>query len=776
MRIPGRALAVAGVVVLLAPGVWIGARWTDFASRRFFAGDAKPRNVLIVSIDTLRADHVGAYGHAGAQTPALDGLAARGLRFAQASTVMPLTLPAHTSLMTGEFPARHGVRDNGGFYLAEEHETLAETLKKRGYRTGAFVASFVLDSRWGLAQGFDEYFDDFDLSGSATAALDEIQRPGQEVVDRALQWLGREASQPFFAWVHLYDPHTPYAAPEPFQAAFPRSIEGAYDAEIAYADQQVGRLIAHLFATAQISQTLVVVLGDHGEALGAHQEPTHGFFLYDEVLHIPLILAGPGLPRRVVPDQVRIVDVMPTVLDLLGVPIPSPVQGTTLVPAARGEKLQLVAFAETWFPKYHYGWSELMAIRDGRYKFILAPRRELYDLAADPQEQHNLANDQAALASASERALRNMLAGVSSAAAPSGPQRMDPAVAERLQALGYVGSSSARYLEDRVRADPKDRIHLYNLLKAAATDSAAGRLDEAIRKVRQALAEDAEIIEAHTALGNLYVKAERRKEAVAAYKRALALDPDHLGATFSLALAYKELDDFDAAEAGFARSKALDSRSGKARWQLADIWMQRHQFERAEQELLDALTLTVDRPSFLLKLGECYIELKRLDEAETRIRAALAEKPDLQVAHYDLGLIHEAHGQTAEAIRAYETELARSPTSYSASFNLGKLLQQSGRAPEALARFRETVSSNPAFAPGHLYLAKALLDAGDLRGAEASARRGLESRPDRHIAPLGHYVLADVYTRLGRSAAASRELMLAQRFERGADGEGRHRE
>ena len=231
---------------------------------------------------------------------------------------MPLTLAAHTSLLTGTFPARHGVRDNGGFYVADESETLAEVLKGRGYRTGAFVGSFVLDSRWGLSQGFDEYFDNFDLSSSATSALDEIQRPAGPVIDRAVEWLGRDAAGPFFAWVHLYDPHTPYAAPDAFRAAFPASLHGAYDAEIAYADQQINRLISHLKTAGQLDRTLVVVLSDHGEALGEHQEPTHGFFLYDEALQIPLIVAGPGVPQRVVTDQVRIVDVMPTVLDMLG--------------------------------------------------------------------------------------------------------------------------------------------------------------------------------------------------------------------------------------------------------------------------------------------------------------------------------------------------------------------------------------------------------------------------------------------------------------------------
>ena len=293
--------------------------------------------MLLVSIDTLRADRLGSYGYAAAETPRLDALAARGLRFAQATTVIPLTLPAHSSLMTGTFPAHHGVRDNGGFYLAEEQVTLAEVLSERGYRTGGFIAAFVLDGRWGIGQGFGRYFDDFDLDGYEQAAgMDAIQRPGSTVVDQALEWLDADRDQKFFAWVHLYDPHTPYEAPEPYRVRFPRTASGAYDAEIAVADTQLGRLLDKLQVDGRLDETLVVVLSDHGEMLGEHGEHTHGFFIYDAAVHIPLIIAGPGVPARVVPNQVRIVDVMPTVLDLLGEPAPPAVQGVSLRPLAEG--------------------------------------------------------------------------------------------------------------------------------------------------------------------------------------------------------------------------------------------------------------------------------------------------------------------------------------------------------------------------------------------------------------------------------------------------------
>jgi arylsulfatase A-like enzyme/Tfp pilus assembly protein PilF len=762
-RVTRRALAAGGGVLLAAAG-WFGVTRAGPWSGGPPGGDARPVNLLIVSIDTIRADRLGSYGYRLARTPYLDALAARGLRFSQASTVMPLTLPAHTSLLTGTFPAFHGVRDNGGFYLAEEHVTLAESLAGHGYRTGAFVGSFVLDSRWGLDQGFEYYFDNFDLSGPSTAALDEIQRPGEEVVGQAIEWLGRDASRPFFAWVHLYDPHTPYAAPAAFQTQLPPTLDSAYDAEIAYTDHQVGRLIDHLAATGESNRTVIVVVGDHGESLGGHHEETHGFFLYDGTLQIPLIIAGPRVPARTVDDQVRIVDVMPTVLELLGRSVPPAVQGVSLMAVAAGARPDLLAFSETWFPRYHYGWSELMAVRDGRYKFILAPRRELYDLQTDPAEAHDLSNEQRSRADALESALKAMLARVSHTGPPVQRQRIDPDAEARLRALGYVGSSGSGRDDapDKRRHDPKDRIGLYNDLRAATADSGAGRIDQAIVKVKRVLSEDPEVIEGHTLLGTLYSKAERFKEAVASYQAALRLDPEHDGAAFGLALAYKNLGDFDAAETGFKRAKQLDPRTGKVRWQLADISMQRGRFGEAEAELLDALKLTVDRPSFLLKLGECYIEMKRYDEAETRIKAALAEQGRLPLAHYDLGLIHEARGQNAEAMAAYEAELRDHPGTAAASLNLGKLLDAAGRPAEAFARFRESVASNPQFAQSYLYLAKALLDAGDLDGAEEAARKGLALNPEPKIRPLGHYVLADVYNRLGRADDAQRQLDLAR--------------
>ena len=755
--LPGRVSASVGVAAALLVGL-AGLSACGRANRG-------PANVLVITLDTLRADHVGSYGYAAAKTPVLDALAARGARFASATTTTPLTLSAHTSLFTGTWPTTHGVRDNTGFYVDDAVTTLAEVLKSRGYRTGGFVGAFVLDARWGIAQGFDHYFDEFDLSEDVGPGLDAIQRPGADVVDAATTWLTQPGTAPFFAWVHLYDAHTPYAAPAEFARQFPDTRDGAYDAEVAYADSQVGRLLATLQADGRLDNTIVVLLSDHGEQLGEHREQSHGFFVYDASVQVPLIMAGPGVATRVVPDQVRIIDVMPTVLDLAGIAIPATVQGASLRPALDGQRQALLAFSESWYPRFHYGWSELRAVRDGRYKFILAPRRELYDVVADPGELTNLAPTDTARADTLERALRALVAQTTRAEASKGPQPVDAAAEQRLRALGYVGSSSAVNLVERPRRDPKDAIELYNLLQLAGTDSEMARYDEAARKVQQALATDPDIIEAHSRLGNIYAKAGKQAEAAAAYQRALALDPEHLLSTYNLALAYRALGKTDEAIVGFERTQRLDPRSGRAHFQLGDIYMQRGEPAKALEVLTRGLALDVDRAPFLVKLSEAYLELKQFDPAEKALKEAVALRADVPRGQYNLALVAEQRGDTAGARSAYEAETGKNPKNYGAQFNLAKLLLKEGRLADATARFRAAVEARPEFAEGYLYLAKALLDGGNLPAAERAAKDGLARAPQPSIAPLGRYVLADIYSRLGRENEAARQVALARRLE-----------
>ena len=753
-----RYLQAAAVVAALTGLVWLGVQWSGLTRR--------PTSVLLVSVDTLRADRLGSYGYAAARTPHLDGLAARGLRFSKATTVVPLTLPAHTSLMTATFPPFHGVRDNGGFYVDEAQETLAEVLKAQGYRTGGFVGAFVLDRRWGIAQGFDHYVDNFDLSRfDMTAGLDAAQRPGREVVDAALSWLAQPDPAPFFAWVHLYDPHSPYTPPEPYRSQFPATLQGAYDGEVAEADAQIGRLLSALDASGRRDSTLVVVVSDHGEGLGEHDEQQHGFFIYDSATHVPFIMAGPGIEARVVTDQVRIVDVMPTVLEALGLQGPSAMQGQSLLPLMRGEALPLLAYSETYYPRYHYGWSELTAIRDGQFKYIAAPRGELYDLSADPHEMRDLSAEQPRRAEALARAVREFSQRISAEHATPAPRSVDPETARQLQALGYVAGTVTRaVLEDRRRGDPKDKIGLYNLLKRAAQDSVSGHWDEGIRKVEQVLRDDPAVVEAHTMLGNMHVKAGRVPVAIAAYQQALALDPEHEGAAWSLALAYRDAGNETAARAGFERVLQLNPRGARPLYQLAEAAVRRREFSEAIRLLTQGLGLDADRPAFLVKLAEAHLAQSDIDAAERALTEAIAARDTQAMAHYNLALVHEARGRRDAAAEAYRREIANSPTLHQPHFNLARLLESQGRAAEALAEYARAVEISPAFGTGHLFLAKARFDAGDYTGAEQSARVGLTASPDAAIAPLGHFVLADLFARQGREADARREAAAGERL------------
>src|SRR5512139_3520064 len=392
-----KAGLVAGPAVALAAlGGFLALRSlaprTDAEARHRLAGRRPPPaavNVVVVTLDTLRADRLGCYGFRRVETPNIDAVAAEGVLFEQATSTVPLTLPSHASIFTGLIPPNHGVRDNGGFFVEEKLTTLAERMKQGGWTTGAFVGAWVLDSKWGIGQGFDHYSDRFDLSKYKVVNLGTVQKKGDEVMDLALAWLETVKQRRFFAWIHLYDPHTPYEPPEPFRSRYPGQ---PYVGEVAYTDQVVGRLVAWLKGAGVWDRTLLVLLADHGESLGEHGENAHTFFVYDATQHVPLIVRTPWGNRGRNRSQVSTVDVMPTVLDLVGLPPQPKIDGRSLArlvlhPAGSAPEL---AYSETYFPRFHYGWQHLRAVRDGKWKYIEAPTPELYDVQQDPGETKNL--------------------------------------------------------------------------------------------------------------------------------------------------------------------------------------------------------------------------------------------------------------------------------------------------------------------------------------------------------------------------------------------------
>ncbi len=733
----------------------------------------RPLNVVVVTLDTLSARHLAQYGNDRIETPAFGRVAAEGVLFEQATATVPLTLPSHSTMFTGTYPMFHGVRDNGGYYLGDEAVTLAETLGDAGWRTGAFVAAFVVDSRWGLDQGFERYHDDFDFREFERISLDTVQRRGDDVLDAALAWMDGVKEERFFSWIHLYDPHWPYDAPEPWGARAGDYVGADYDAEVAFTDSLVGRLLDWLDANELADDTVLALIGDHGESLGRHREGAHGFFIYDATMQVPFLVRAPyrqiGRGLRV-PGQVRGLDLMPTVLDLVGVPTPAPVQGVSLRPMLEGTTtdLDLWAYSESLYPRNHYGWSPLRALRNGVLHFISAPRPELFEVTEDPGQTRNLATDRPGQVRQLQARLDQLVAELGSDAAERhAPETLDEETRAQLAALGYLGGASRVTVDpDEPLADPKDKIVLYNLLKAAGTDSTEDRIEDATAKVRRVLAEDPAILEAHFVLGNLFVKQEDWDGAIAAYREALALDPEYLSAVLGLADAYRLAERYEEAAAGYRRLLDLDPNDNKAHYHLAEIHAAREEYEEA-LTVLERLEATGEQraPAHNLK-GQCLLSLGRLDEAEAELRRALEMDDRLSDAWYNLALLFEERGDGSGAIEAYETRLEMAPKDFRSHFNLARLRGAMGDPVAMEASFRAALEANPDFAVGYLYLAKALLDRGELTEAEGAALRGLSLDPEPGMAPFGHFVLADIYNRQGRLAEAEREVRRAQALRR----------
>jgi arylsulfatase A-like enzyme/tetratricopeptide (TPR) repeat protein len=726
---------------------------------RAIVGDRRPApeslSVVLITLDTLRADVLGCYGGSVA-TPAIDRLAAQGVLFEQATATVPLTLPSHASIMTGLLPVRHGVRDNGGFFLEPSFTTLAERFQTAGYATGAFVGSWVLERRWGLSQGFDHYSDPF--------ANGEFQRRGDRVVADALAWLGQiPAERRFLAWVHLFDPHTPYDPPEPFRS---RYADQPYHGEVAYVDAQVGRLMEALERLGRRQNTIVVLMADHGESLGDHGEPEHGLFVYDVTMSVPFLIRTPwGHPGRS-NTQVSTVDVLPTILDLVGLAPQAGIDGASLLPVLQDTKHDMgrPAYVETYFPRYHFGWHPLRGLRDGRHKLIQASRAELYDLASDPGETVDIS-------AANERSVAGMRAAMDSLAPPDrgapAPASLDAETRERLAALGYVGGG-ADVKEGASLPDPREKVEVFALFTSAKAAAKAGRLQDAIAQMRTVVRQDPNIIDAHIGLGDWLLSSRQPAAAVAAYKRALTLKVDDEVAFSKLVSACRTAgDEREALKALDVFRAGLDAnpRNPQAWYQLAVQALELRQTKTAEDALVRALEVNPRLANAHNALAALAYGRGELDVAERRVREALAIAPDLPTARYNLGRVLEAREQFAQAAEMYQAELSTNPRHGRAHLRLAQVLKRQGDHAGYVDQLRRGVEQAPESGGCYFLLAHERLRAGDVEDALRLARRGLELEPASELSPLGHYVLADVYRSRGQAALASAEVARARRLE-----------
>lgn len=647
------------------------ARLLCFALLTAPAASAQPKpaqkpNVLVVTVDTLRADRLGCYGYAQARTPHIDRLAAQGIRFERAYATAPLTLPSHCTVFTGTYPMFHGVRDNSGYVLSDRRHTLAELFKDEGYSTGAFVGAFVLDSKFGLQQGFDRYFDDFDLARFESVSPGYIQRTGDEVVREALSWLAA-APRPFFAWVHLYDPHDPYTPPQPYAARHPNR---PYDGEIEFTDHNVGTLLRWLQDNQLYDDTLIALLGDHGESLGEHGEAKHGLFIYDATLRVPWIVrlpGGAGLGRTVA-ENVSLADFFPTVVQLLKLDRSRATEaqgrGLTGLMLGKGGPQRADLYAESFYPNLQFGWSPLRALVSGQWKYILAPEPELYDLVSDPGETRNLASERSALASRFQENLEGLATRYANRSAEdSAEQRPDAETLAKLQSLGYVALSAGKASAQDYRnlPDPKKQIGLYNRLTDLFGLSAAGKHKETIPGYQRVVKEQPSLKIAWYKLGQAHFFTGDYPAALESFKKAIELGGEDALAVFDLAQTYRRLRRPQDAKAGFQRTVELDPSHYRAMTNLGVIYKNEGNIPQAIAEFERALKIAPNSIQALGNVGVAYSLAGQDEQGVAALRKAIALSPDNALLHANLGAVYRKMGKLEEARRELETARRLNP-------------------------------------------------------------------------------------------------------------------
>ena len=629
------------------------------------AAKLPPPNVILITLDTTRADRMGFLGSQRGLTPNLDTLARQSVVFTHAYSQVPVTTASHATILTGTYPQFHQVNDFG-VPLAEDVPYAPAIFRARGYHTAAFIGSLVLDPAARSAPGFDRGFETFDAGfrrrHPGESRYQTIERRGSEVVAHALAWISQHPRGPFFVWVHLYDAHDPYDPPEPYKS---RYASAPYDGEIAYEDSAVGKFLSQLRAHGLYEGSLIAVMADHGESLGEHGEETHGIFLYDETIHVPLLFKLPGerSAGKRIENRVGLVDVLPTILQGVGIPAPSETQGQSLLallktPVAKsGANAEATipdrpSYAESDYPHRTFGWSTLRALRTGKYLFIDAPRRELYDQSVDPKAAHNLSSTSAAVTATLAGQLETFRKNTSTSKEPP-KANVDPGLQEKLSALGYVASDTASAPMPGVKetgADPKDKVQVVNLLHGAEMFKEDGHFQEAVPLLEQAIALEPNLPIAYLQLGTALSSLKNYEKAIPVLRKAVEMRPD----------------------------------------------------------------LTVPR----YQLGSALFETGDFAGAAVEYEAAVARLPDWGEARFSLATTYARLDRMPDAIREYKKVIEVRPNHYGAHLLLGRALALTGNPADALPYLTKAAALQPNSPEPHAFLADAFVQLGQETDAE----------------------------------------------------------
>lgn len=686
------------LLILVVLGV-LAVIWFIQSGRNEF-GKYKGFNVVLVTIDTLRADHLACYGYHSIRTPNLDRLANSSIVFENAFAHVPMTLPSHASILTGRLPFSHGIRDNAGFTLDPKITTLAETLKSAGYQTAAFISAFVLDSRFGLNHGFDTYGDSFVLAEGAPDHS-EVARRAEATEAEVEAWLAHANQRKFFLWVHYYDPHDPYDPPEPYKTQYKNNL---YDGEIAYTDSVFGKLMADLQRLKLSEKTLVILTGDHGESLGEHNERTHSLFIYDATMHVPLLMHFPAEKPARIKEAAGHVDIVPTILEALGIKPNSEIQGRSLLPVIHGRRQKdRSIYAESFFPLLHYGWSPLRSMTTTDYRFIDAPSTELYDRKSDSKDTKNVVQQQGAVVSSLQKELHKLAPPDSEVVHSQTP---DAETAERLKALGYT-SSTAKQTAASGKVDPKDRIQLLELISRAHAALDSKNYAYVVQAMNAVLTQDPNIIDAHYLLSTAFLNLGETEQGVSEMKRIIELKPDHLQTLYNLALFYQLKGDLQESERWYLRLLQYEPSHVNANLNLAALYLQSNQQEKAKPYIARVIniyeratketTAPEDRIRLLEKLAEIYFKTGQKDQSEKALKEAISLNPNKKLLHFHLGVIYQERNDLQDAAAEYVKETQVNPSNYKAFFNLGVVYASMNRFDDAIASFQQVLRLQPQF-------------------------------------------------------------------------------
>lgn len=749
-------------VALLVGG---GLAWEFFGKGQPISSVEPGRrwNVLLISIDTLRADYLKLYSSMGTETPHLQELAAEGILFKNAISQIPYTLPSHSTMFTGLYPIGHGMKDNVEDVLPKNIPTLAEIFQKNGYSTAGFIGSMALRRETGLDRGFD-YYDDFlsraDVRGEDLGA---IERRAQDVVSSFQNWFEkRDKQKSFFSFVHFYDPHDPYEPPAQFYPAI-KTAQEFYKGEIRYVDSVLGNLFDFLRKSGAWDDTVIFLTSDHGEMLQEHGENGHGFFLYNPVLHVPLILHIPGNKQgRVISDQVQLVDLAPTILSMTGLPIQEHFQGESLLPLIwqGAKKKNRLAFSESYFASIQMGVSPILSVQDGDYKYIEAPRPELYNIEKDTNERNNLFSDKRKIAESMKQKLTKYQKAYQTDYSKVEQRKITPEEAEQFAALGYLGGNVSEEEWDR-KKDPKDYIDEWTRLLDATGLVKQGRFDDALSLIGKIIAgaerPSVSILILQT---KCYTGLKDYKKAEQAAK---LMRDSRMAATY-LAGIYTATGRIEEADRQYKR--ALEEHFSYFVLYNYAVFLKNSGRQQEASELVNKVLETRSDNQAKPMLAEIYFLLQDWNKSERLLGELIEERPWEAKWYTQLSSVYQSQNKPQEALLLLKKHYSRFPENPEFLFRLGILFRVNSQPEPEMGAFQKMIRVAPNDPRGYLYLAKALLD--HTRNAAAAiqyCQKGFQLNPDLPMKIFGHYLLSDAYQAAGKLPESERQLQMAKQLE-----------